>query len=180
MQWGKAALATLWYTFQNGILMCLPFRALRWLAGNLFLGTISTTSYLRHGCSFTKGKNVHLGSYCIIGNSVHIDGRGGPVYIGNNVDISAETNIWTLEHDPHDDLHGTRGAGVTIEDYVWIATRCTLLPGITIGRGAIVATGSVVTKDVPPMAIVGGVPAKVIGQRQSGLKYKLNFRPGPF
>lgn len=51
-----------------------------------------------------------------------------------------------------------------IENYVWLASRVTVLPGVTIGRGAVVAAGAVVTKDVPPLAIVGGVPAKIIGR----------------
>ena len=52
-----------------------------------------------------------------------------------------------------------------IEDHVWIGTRATILPGVTLGRGCVVAAGAVVTRDVPPLAIVGGVPAKVIGAR---------------
>ena len=54
----------------------------------------------------------------------------------------------------------TTGGDVIIEDYVWIASRCTILPGVKIGKGAVVASNSVVTKDVPQMAIVGGCPCK--------------------
>ena len=50
-----------------------------------------------------------------------------------------------------------------IEDYVWLASRVTVLPGVHNGRGAVVASGAVVTKDVPPLAIVAGIPAKIIG-----------------
>ena len=56
--------------------------------------------------------------------------------------------------------------GVFIDDYAWICCRSVILPGIKIGKGAIVASGAVVTKDVPPYAIVGGIPAKVIGWRE--------------
>ena len=82
-----------------------------------------------------------------------------------------------LEHDVNDDDHKSNGSDVIIHDYVWIASRVTILPGVTIGRGAVVACNSVVTKDVPPMNIVGGIPAKLIGMRTSKLKYTLNYNP---
>ena len=106
-----------------------------------------------------------------------IDARGGKVTIGGDVDVGTESHIWTLEHDPNDNDHGTKGGAVTIEDHVWIASRVTILPGVTIGRGAVVACGSVVTKDVPEKSIVAGVPAKVIGTRENDLQYELNFSP---
>lgn len=68
-----------------------------------------------------------------------------------------------------------RGGNVIIDDYVWIASRATILPGVHIGRGAVVASGAVVTKDVPPLAIVGGVPAKILKYRKDCMKYKLGF-----
>jgi len=74
-------------------------------------------------------------------------------------------------------LHRDKGAPVTIEDYVWIGHRAIIMPGVTIGRGAVVAAGAVVTKSVPPMSIVAGVPAKIIGQRHSALKYTKYHRP---
>jgi len=65
-------------------------------------------------------------------------------------------------------------APVEIEDYVFIGPRVIILPGVKVGRGAVVAAGAVVTKDVEPMAIVGGVPAKEIGKRElAELNYKL-------
>ena len=103
-----------------------------------------------------------------------IDTRGGAVTIGDYVDIAPEVNIWTLEHDPHSSDHKSRGAPVTIEDYAWIANRVIVLPGVHIGRGAVVAAGAVVVESVPPMAIVGGVPAKVIGSRENA-----DFHPRP-
>ena len=106
-----------------------------------------------------------------------MDGRGGKLTIGNNVDIAQEVNIWTLSHDPHDDYHSVWGKEVIIEDYVWIASRATIMPGIRIGRGAVVAAGSIVTKDVPAMAIVAGSPAKIVGERKSNLKYRLDWQP---
>jgi len=120
--------------------------------------------------------NISIGNNCAINKKVLLDGRG-EIQIGSNVDIGQETNIWTVEHDPNNDNHDTRNGKVVIEDYVWIATRVTILPGVTIGKGAVVACNSVVTKDVPSMAIVGGVPAKIIGQRKNKLNYTLVDRP---
>jgi maltose O-acetyltransferase len=106
-----------------------------------------------------------------------LDGRGGSIRIGNNVDIAQETNIWSLEHNPNNDMHMTKSGDVVIDDYVWIASRVTILPGVHVGRGAVIASCAVVTKDVPPMSIIAGVPAKVIGYRDNKFKYTLNYRP---
>jgi acetyltransferase-like isoleucine patch superfamily enzyme len=67
--------------------------------------------------------------------------------------------------------------GVEIGDYVWIGVNATIMPGIHIGTGAVVAAGAVVTKDVDPYTVVGGVPAKVIGTRSQSLNYTLTYRP---
>lgn len=83
--------------------------------------------------------------------------------------------IWTMEHDPQDPYFRAQGAPVIIEDYAWISCRVTIMPGVTIGKGAVVAAGAVVTKDVPPYAIVAGVPAKIIGERTKDLRYTLRF-----
>jgi len=119
------------------------------------------------GCTICRNieirypQNISIGENSRINKDVVLDGRGGKLIIGNNVDIGQQTNIWTLEHDVNDDYHRGIGGDVKIEDYVWISTRVTLLPGVHVGRGAVVACGAVVVKDVPPMAIVGGIPAKL-------------------
>ncbi len=95
-------------------------------------------------------------------NGVHIDARE-LIQIGENVRIAPYTII--LDSDFHDlKDHFADGASqpIIIEDDVWLATRCTILKGVRIGKGAVVATGAVVTKDVPPRTVVAGVPAKVI------------------
>ncbi len=129
------------------------------------------------GLEIRNGRNVSIGNNVVINKKVLLDGRGGKLVIGNNVDIAQETNIWTLEHDVNSSVHAAKGGEVLIEDYVWIASRATIMPGVKIGKGAIVASGSVVTKDVLPMNIVGGVPAKVIGMRDNPLTYTLSHNP---
>lgn len=135
------------------------------------------TSILRKSVFFTTRNRISIGKNCVINTACLLDGRGGTIRIGNNVDIARETNIWTLQHDPNSDYHEQEGGDVVIEDYVWIASRCTILPGVTIGKGAVIASGAVVTRDVPSMAIVGGVPAKIIGKRVSKLLYTPQHSP---
>jgi acetyltransferase-like isoleucine patch superfamily enzyme len=121
--------------------------------------------------------HIQIGDHTVINTRCVLDGRVGYIKIGNNVDIARETNIFTMDHDPNSDVHDSRSGDVVIEDYVWIASRATILPGITIGRGAVVASNAVVTRDVEPGAIVAGIPARKIGVRRSGLKYTKSYFP---
>jgi acetyltransferase-like isoleucine patch superfamily enzyme len=101
------------------------------------------------------GQNTRL-------NGVHIDAQE-LIVIGQNVRIAPYTII--MDSDFHDvNNHFSEGISgpIIIQDDVWLATRCTILKGVTIGRGAVVATGAVVTRDVPEYSVVAGVPAKVI------------------
>jgi maltose O-acetyltransferase len=158
-------------------LMSLPIRRLRLSIIKRYFGSVGNDVSILRNVEFRAPNNIFIGNNVVVNSFALLDGRGGKLVIGNNVDIAREVNIWTLEHDVDDDFHITKGGNVTIEDYVWISTRSTILPNITIGRGAVVASGAVVTKDVPPMAIVGGVPAKIIGTRKSKLKYNLVYNP---
>jgi len=161
----------------NQFLMHIPSRHIRLFFFRRLVAKLGRGVGLLMGVELRHGRNVFIGNRVVINKGVLLDGRGGRLVIGDDVDIAQETNIWTLEHDPHSDTHTTKGGDVIIADHVWIASRVTILPGVRIGRGAVVATNSVVTKDVPSMAIVAGVPARVIGQRRSQLDYELNFRP---
>ncbi len=120
----------------------------------------------------SKTDHIVIGNNCLINTKCVLDGRNHKTIIGNNVDIAREVIIFNLEHDPHNDYHKTKGGDVIIEDYVWIGARSIILPGVKIGKGAIIAAGAIVTKDVPPFAIVGGIPAKIIGERKSNPQYK--------
>jgi acetyltransferase-like isoleucine patch superfamily enzyme len=173
----KSILKLFYFYLVNEWFMFIPVHAIRLFFIKQLLNKIGQQTYFLMGLEIRKGENISIGNNCVINKKVLLDGRGGNLIIGNNVDIAQETNIWTLEHDVHDNYHKDIGADVIIEDYVWISSRCTILPGVTIGSGAVVASNSVVTKDIPAMTIYGGIPAKQIGIRKSGLKYKLNYKP---
>jgi acetyltransferase-like isoleucine patch superfamily enzyme len=121
---------------------------------------------------------LSIGSNSVVDRDCTLDGRGG-LQIGQNVNISPEVMVLTASHDP-DDSEAFAGYDlpVIIEDYVWIATRAVILPGVTIGYGSIVAAGSIVTTDVPCNVIVAGNPARQIRERRTDglLSYQLNYR----
>ena len=112
---------------------------------------------------YTLG-NIIIGEDTIIGEKATLDGRG-KIIIGNHVDIASEVMIYTSQHDINSPQFAPISKPVKIEDYVFIGPRAILLPGVTIGEGAVVGAGAVVTKDVASYFVVGGVPAKAIGNR---------------
>lgn len=122
------------------------------------------------GFHIRRQSQITIGRGTVIGTCATLDGRNG-IIIGQNVNFSTEVMIWTMQHDYNDPGFGPAGGPVIIEDYVWISSRAIVLPNVTIGEGAVVAAGAVVTKNVEPYTIVGGVPAKKIGIRNSNLDY---------
>ena len=116
------------------------------------------------------GEGLIVGNHSAIGPLNYI-GPSGKIVIGNhvmlgpNVSMSAENHLFD---NPEQTIksQGVVRKGITIEDDVWIGSGAMIMDGVTIGQGSVVAAGSVVTKDVPPLSIVGGVPAKVIKMRE--------------
>jgi acetyltransferase-like isoleucine patch superfamily enzyme len=127
------------------------------------------------GAEIREPKGISIGEGSVIGHRAILDGRGG-LSIGKHVNLSTGVWLWTLEHDPADPAFGVKGGPIVIEDHVWLSAGVQVLTGVTVGEGAVVAAGSVVTKDVPPFTIVGGVPGRAIGERPRGLAYS----PGDF
>lgn len=153
--------------------MFLPCNILRRLACVALMNRFQMSSTISRNVDLRSPYRISIGAHCNINKNVVLDGRGGLI-IGNNVDIAQEVNIWTEQHDYNDPTYKAVCKKVIIEDYVWIASRATILPGVHIGCGAVVACGAVVTKDVPSLAIVGGVPAVIKGYREeNALQYKL-------
>lgn len=142
----------------------LPWRGARLWWYRRFL-TIGRGAVLLMGVRLKVLRNVRIGQFSNINQGVMLDGRGGLLRIGDFVNVSDEAQLWTLQHDPESAVFATTGAPVVLEDYCWVGTRAIVLPGVRVGEGAVVAAGAVVTADVPAWAIVGGVPARLIGQR---------------
>jgi maltose O-acetyltransferase len=107
-----------------------------------------------------------LGDHSRVNRNCCLDVRGG-LDVGAHVSVSPEVAILTASHGVNDPRFRVELAPVVIEDRVWIGTRATILPGVTLGRGSVVAAGAVVTRDVAPLTIVAGVPAKPVGRRDA-------------
>lgn len=163
------------YHFCIGIIMWVPCHPLRRLVCKMIMKDFSMKSAIGRNVDLRSPYRIGIGNGTVINKRCVLDGRGGLV-IGNNVDIAQDTFIWTEQHDYNSPDYTSICKPVEIEDYVWIASRATVLPGVKIGRGAVVACGAIVTKDVPPLAIVGGVPARIIGYRKDVMAYKLENR----
>ena len=155
----------------------VPSRRVRRFWLRRMLASFETEAFVCMHVQFMDPSGVHVGPRSVINAHCILDGRDYAIRVAEDVDIGTHTHIWTLQHDIHDDAHGTTGGPVTLEDHVWIASRATILPGVTVGRGAVVAAGAVVTRDVPAKAVVAGAPARVIGRRDNALTYQLDFRP---
>lgn len=153
-----------------GIIPCYVFRWLVYRAAGVKIGR---GSHIYMGTQFFYPAGVKIGEDSAIGQNAFLDGRD-KLIIGDHVDIASDVMIYNSEHDINSmDFHAIC-APVTISNYVFIGPRAIILPGVKVGQGAVIAAGAVVTKDVPDFAIVGGVPAKVIGERNlKDLKYKL-------
>jgi acetyltransferase-like isoleucine patch superfamily enzyme len=151
----------------------VPLYGFRWLIYLLAGVKIGRGSHLHMGTQFFYPAGVEIGRGTIIGQNAFLDGRDSLI-IGNNVDIASDVMIYNSEHDIDSAEFSAIVAPVVVDDYVFIGPRVIILPGVKIGRGAVVAAGAVVTKDVGEFEIVGGVPAKVIGERKNrDPKYKL-------
>lgn len=149
-----------------------------WYKLNILYPWVKYDGFARimHDVTFAKvdihiGNNVQLGSYCDITT---------PTYFGNNILLASSVSIVGRQDHVYDDplktiWEGGRGKNVltVIEDDVWIGTRTVIMSGVKIGKGSIIAAGSIVTKDIPPCEIWGGNPARKIKERFKTEKEKM-------
>ena len=134
---------------------------------------IGKKSYIHIGLRTYDPRNITIGEGTIVGDYATLDGRD-MLEIGNHVDIASGVMIFNGSRDIHTEDFTLVLKPVKIGNYVFIGPRAIILPGVTVGDGAVIGAGAVVTKDVSPKTLVGGVPAKKIRDRDvKELKYRL-------
>lgn len=150
----------------DGWFEATPFRTLFAMRGHSRLIVHDAFSFYSNAdVSILENATFEIGSgYANHGARIHCSNHikiGYDVCIGNDVDIK--------DNDGHDVIGSSKPASlpIVIEDHVWIGARVTVLKGVTIGEGAVVAAGAMVTKDVPPHTMVAGVPARVVKENVS-------------
>lgn len=159
----------------NRLCSQIPSRRLRLFYYRKIMGfDLGAKTTIFMNCRFDCARGLAIGACSVVNYGCRLDSRGG-LRIGNNVSISEEVCILTSDHDPRTDDFRGRSRPVVIEDYVFLGTRAMILPGVTVHRGAIVAAGAVVSRDVPALGIVGGVPARPIGTRTARLAYTADY-----
>jgi maltose O-acetyltransferase len=156
----------------NGIVAKVPsFTARhRWYRDVIGL-SIGRGSRIHSGCYVwfygpgqIRRSGTSIGEHCVINRGCCLDVRGTLV-MGDNVSVSPEVAILTTQHDYRDPAFPLQSRPVVIEDHVWIGMRATILPGTTIGRGAVVAAGAVASGEIEPFTVVAGVPARPVAKR---------------
>lgn len=154
----------------NDILPHIPFWNIRkWVLKQIGV-KIGRKAFIMKKCYLMAPRKINIGEYTDINRGCFLDGRGG-ISIGNNVSISHEVKIITGSHDIDSNNFYSQYFPITIKDYAWLGVGCTILQGVTIGTGAVVCAGAVVTHDVADYEVVGGVPAKHIRNRTKDLDY---------
>jgi maltose O-acetyltransferase len=161
----------------NECITHIPFHFIRKGFLRLFNRKIHPTAVILMHNRILNFWKLEIGERSIINQYCLIDCRIHTVIISRDVDIAPYCKIWTTGHQPDSPEHALYGGNVIIEDHAWIASNAIILPNITIGRGAIVAAGAVVHKNVEPFHIVGGNPAKFIKKRNNPLTYQINYNP---
>lgn len=156
----------------------LPYATWRMRAYRMFGVTLADpkTGIIMLGTEVLDPERLAIGHRSIVGRGCLIDARGG-IEIGDDVNISSCSRLMTAKHVIHDPEFPAAFDSIVVRRRAWIALGATVLGGVTIGEGAIVAANATVTRDVPPFAVVAGTPATVVGERHQPQTYQLGYRP---
>ena len=153
-------------------------RVRNWFYRHIFLMKITKKTVIFGGCEIRSPWNIKADN-CIISTYCILDGRSG-IEIGDNVVFSSGVHIWTEEHNVDSESFAVLPENrlpVIIGDRAWICSDSTILSGVTIGDGAVVASRSCMTKDADPYGVYGGIPARKIKERNHNLTYVLSGKP---
>jgi acetyltransferase-like isoleucine patch superfamily enzyme len=164
----------LFHYIPNHFINHVPFYSIRHFYYRHVVGILLGKRSSIHLNCLIHGRNIRVGDQCTINRNCYLDGRG-LLKIGNRVSISPDVHLITSDHDHNSPSFPFIAGEIIVEDYVWIGSRATILPNVTIGEGAVVCACAVVTKSVAPYTVVGGVPAKKIGERNRNLNYSPEY-----
>jgi maltose O-acetyltransferase len=146
----------------------LPY-PMRSLIFKIILKKMGKNTYIDYGVYFRYPKKISIGANVTINRNVSfyavLQEEDAEIYIGNFVRIAPEVSIYSGGHDYTKMSLPVTGKKVQIEDNVWIGAKAIILPGVTIGQGAVIGAGSVVTMDIPEYSIAVGNPARVLKKR---------------
>ncbi|GAB1858090.1 hypothetical protein MHTCC0001_29270 [Flavobacteriaceae bacterium MHTCC 0001] len=160
----------------NNFINIVPSHFIRnWYYKKIMRFSIGVNSSFLMRCVFDCTEDLSIGKNSVVNARCRIDNRGG-ISIGENVSISSDVTILTADHDMDSPDFAGRNRSVNIEDYVWVGTAAMIMPGVSIGKGAVVAAGAIVTKDVEPYHVVAGIPAKFIKERKRNLNYTSSYK----
>ena len=144
----------------------------------IFAMKLTKKTVISGGCEFRSPWNIQLGN-CVIQEKCLLDGRSG-IVIGDNVVFGVGVHIWTQEHDVNDAyfaVNAEHSQSVIIKDYAWICSDSSILPGVVVEEGAVLASKALATKKCEAYGVYAGVPAKRISERNRDLKYVLSGKP---
>ena len=148
----------------NCVVSKIPSRHIRRWYYSILGADLNNESVIFRNVDILSPRKLSIDAGSSVGWHSLIDARG-EIKIGKNVTVASYCKLVTGSHDINDSMFHAEFKPIIIGDYAWICTGATILQGVTIGRGAVVCAGAVVNRDVPPMTVVGGVPAKKIKER---------------
>jgi len=163
--------------FYNNLLTHIPVHFIRISFLRLFNKNVHPSAVILMHTRILNFWDIQIGKRVIINQYCLLDCRRHRIIIDYDTDIGPYTKIWTLGHMPDSEKHELYGGDVIIGHHVWIASNVTILPGVKMGEGCVIAASSVVHKSVGEKDIVAGNPAKFIRKRNNALSYKLSYKP---
>lgn len=158
------------HIYLNRIISNFPSHRIRLVLLRIAGAKIAKNAAIHSGCTFWNPKGLIIEEGSVVGFKCNLDARRG-LKIGKNVCIASEVMIWSLHHDYNSPVFDGAGGLVEIGDYSWLCSRCIILPNLKVEKYNIIASGAVLTKNTLPFSIMGGIPAKKIGERDNTCDY---------